>query len=87
MLYLCDMKDLWLSAHEFIIGSKVGDYYEDGNNKVIIIKRTSRRIYFSNGNIVTIKSSQYGFNYLVGKNVMNILRDIEGYFVYKIHCG
>ena len=41
----------------------------------------------TNGNIVTIKSSQYGFNYLVGKNVMNILRDIEGYFVYKIHCG
>lgn len=86
MLYLCDMKDLWLSAHEFIISSKVGDYYEVGNNKIVITKRTSNRIYFSNGNIVTIKSSQYGFKYLVGKNVMNILRDIEGYMVYKIHC-
>jgi hypothetical protein len=80
------MKDLWLSAHEFIISSKVGDYYEVGNNKVVITKRTSNRVYFSNGNIVTIKSSQYGFKYLVGKNVMNILRDIEGYMVYKIHC-
>jgi hypothetical protein len=81
------MENLWHKAHQFIIDSKVGDFYLKGDEKVSVIKRSAKRVHFSDGQIITItKSKTYGFEYFVGKKVNQILRDIEGYFVYLIHC-
>jgi hypothetical protein len=79
------MENLWTKAHQFILNSKVGDYYSIGGEVVSVIRRTPKRIYFSNGNIVTISKSSHGFFYLTGKYVNQILRDIEGYFVFLKH--
>lgn len=74
-----------MKSHHIILDMKVGDFYMSGGGQVSVVKRTPKRIYFSNGNIVTIKKSQYGFYHLVGKNVNQILRDIEGYLVFLKH--
>lgn len=83
--YLCLMENLWIKSHETILDMKVGDFYLSGGRKVSVIKRTPMRIHFSNGDIVTIKKSKFGFYHLVGKNVNQILRDMEGYFVFLKH--
>lgn len=77
------MENLWDKAHVFILNCKVGDFYMQGQTKVVVVRRSPKRIYFSNGDLVTIKKSSYGFHYLSGRNVDQILRDIEGYFIYK----
>jgi hypothetical protein len=79
------MENLWTKAHHFIFDSKVGDFYMQGDKKVSVVRRSPKRIYFSNGELVSIKNSKYDFFYLSGRNVDNVLRDIEGYFIYKIH--
>ena len=79
------MENLWTRAHKFILDSKVGDNYFTGEKTISVIKRTPKKIYFSNGNIITIKKSHHGFYHLAGKNVNNILRDIEGYFLFLKH--
>lgn len=79
------MENLWTKANHTLVTMKVGDFYLSGGKKVSVIKRTPMRVYFSNGDIVTIKKSKFGFYYLVGKNVNQILRDIEGYFLFLIH--
>ena len=79
------MENLWTKAHHFILDSKVGDFYMQGDKKVSVVRRSPKRIYFSNGELVSIKNSKYDFFYLSGRNVDNVLRDIEGYFIYKIH--
>jgi ATP-dependent protease HslVU (ClpYQ) ATPase subunit len=81
------MENLWMKAHQFILDSKVGDYYLTGQGKISVVRRSPKRIYFSNGELISIKESKYDFLYFVGKNVDNILRDIEGYFIYKIHSS
>ena len=78
------MQELYSKAHLFILESKVGDYYLSGGNKVCVIKRTPRRVYFDNGDVITIQKSKHGFFFLNGKNVDQILRDIEGYLAYLI---
>jgi hypothetical protein len=81
------MENLWDKAHKFILNSEVGDTYHTGGNEIKVIKRTPRRIYFSNGNIITIqKSKSKKFYFLNGKKVNQILRDIEGYLLFQIHC-
>jgi hypothetical protein len=79
------MENLWTKAHQFILDSKVGDFYMSGDKEVLVVRRSPKRIYFSNGELITITKSKYDFFYLTGKNVDNVLRDIEGYFIYKIH--
>lgn len=79
------MENLWMKSHHIILDMKVGDFYHSGGQQVTVTRRTPNRIYFSNGNIVTIKKSHYGFTHLVGKNVNQILRDIEGYLVFLKH--
>lgn len=81
------MENLWTKAHHFILDSKVGDYYISGQQKISVVRRSPKRIYFSNGDLVTLKESKYGFFYLSGKNIDNILRNIEGYFIYQIHSN
>lgn len=89
MTYLNDQANL------FLYNSKVGDYYLSGNNRVTVIKRTNKRIYLSNGVIISIKKFNNGIIYLDSKSVVRnnksypiihqILRDIEGFLLYKIH--
>jgi hypothetical protein len=79
------MENLWSKAHRFIFDSKVGDFYMQGDKKVSVVRRSPKRIYFSNGELVSIKNSGYGFYHLTGRNVNQVLRDIEGYFVFQIH--
>ena len=78
--------DLNVEANKFLFELNVGEGY----NNVVVNKRTKKRIYLSNGTIVHIKTLENGLLYLDSKlnsksyPVINqILRDIEGYLVYK----
>jgi hypothetical protein len=87
--------DLNLQANLFIYDAKVGDFYLSGGNKVEVTKRTEKRIHFSNGVIVSIKTLSNGMKYLSSKSVVRknksypvvgqMIRDIEGYLLYLIH--
>jgi len=88
--------DLNLQANLFIYDAKVGDFYLSGGNKIEVTKRTEKKIHFSNGVIVTIKTLPNGMLYLTSKSVVRknkpypvvgqMIRDIEGYLLYLIHC-
>ena len=88
--------DLNLQANLFIYNAKVGDFYISGENKVEVTKRTEKRIHFSNGVIITIKTLPNGMIYLTSKSIVRnnksypvvgqMIRDIEGYLLYLIHC-
>jgi len=85
--------DLWNKAHIELYNSKEGDSW--GNIKVV--KRTPKKIYLESGLVITIKNSKFGFQYLTSKSIKRnnrsypmvdqILRDIEGYLIYKIHAN
>lgn len=87
--------DLNLQANLFLYNGKVGDYYLSGEKKVEIIKRTNKRIYLSSGVIISIKKLTKNLIYLDSKSVIRnnrsypivhqVLRDIEGYLLYRIH--
>jgi hypothetical protein len=87
--------DLNLQANLFIYDAKVGDFYLSGGSKVEVTKRTEKRIHFSNGVIVSIKTLPNGMKYLSSKSVVRnnkqypvvgqMIRDIEGYLLYLIH--
>lgn len=87
--------DLNLQANLFLYEGKVGDYYLSGGKKIEIIKRTNKRIYLSLGVIINIKKLTDNTTYLDSKSVKHknhsypivhqVLRDIEGYLIYKIH--
>lgn len=90
--YICDM-ELWNKAHIELYNSKEGDSWGD----IKVVKRTPKKIYLESGLVITIKNSKFGFNYLSSKSlkrgnrsypmVDQILRDIEGYLLYKIHAN
>ena len=78
--------DLNVEANKFLFELKVGQGYND----VLVTKRTKKRIHFSNGVIVHIKKLENGLLYLDSKLnnkkhpiINQILRDIEGWLVYK----
>lgn len=85
--------ELWNKAHIELYNSKEGDSWGD----IKVIKRTPKKIYLESGLVITIKNSKFGFNYLSSKSVKRcnrsypmvdqILRDIEGYLLYKIHSN
>lgn len=79
------MENLWIKSHQFILDSKVGDYYIIGDNKISIVRRTKSTIYFSNGDIVGIRKLGFGRFYLHGKKINQILDNIEEYLVSLIH--
>lgn len=79
------MESLWLKSHHIILDMKVGDFFLSGGRNIMCIKRTPKRIYLSSGDCITISKSD-NFHYLSGKNISQILRDVEGYLVYKIHA-
>lgn len=78
--------DLNVEANKFLFELKVGEGY----NNIIVTKRTKKRIYLSDGSIIHIKKLENGFLFLDSKLnnkkypiVYQILRDIEGWLVYK----
>lgn len=85
--------NLNLEANLFIYEAKVGDFYLSGGDKVEVLKRTEKRIYYSNNVIVSIKKLPNGMKYLSSKCVVRnnrsypvvdqMIRDIEGYLIYK----
>ena len=78
------MENLWTKAHQFILDSQIGDYYMLGDKKILVVRRSPKRIYFSNGELVTIKKIGDSF-YLSGRNINQVLRDIEGYLLFLKH--
>ncbi len=89
--------DTWTKAHMFLYYIKEGEGYKTSvDTEVICVKRTKKKIVLSNGVIVHIKSKN-GNEYLHSASIVRrykryeyvnqILRDIEGYLVYLIHCG
>lgn len=78
-----------VEANKFLFELKVGEGYND----VIVTKRTKKRIHLSNGTIIHIKKLSNGFLYLDSKSLIRnnrsypivhqVLRDIEGWLVYK----
>lgn len=86
------MDNLWTKAHIFLMELKVGEGYSSGGVDVSVTKRTETKIHLSNKVIVSFK--KYGnFIYLDSKSIIRnnkpsplvnqILRDIEGYLIYK----
>jgi hypothetical protein len=85
--------NLNLQANLFVYEAKVGDFYLSGGDKVEVLKRTEKRIYFSNNVIVSIKTLPNKMIYLTSKSVVRnnksypvvgqMIRDIEGYLIYK----
>jgi hypothetical protein len=90
-------RDINVEANRFIYGSKVGDFYMVGQDKIEVVKRTTKRIHFSNGVVVSIRTLSNGMNYLSSRSVVShnksypivdqMIRDIEGYLIYKIHSS
>jgi len=90
-------RDINVEANRFIYGSKVGDFYMVGQDKIEVVKRTPKRIHFSNGVVVSIRTLSNGMNYLSSRSVVShnksypivdqMIRDIEGYLIYKIHSS
>ena len=85
--------NLNLQANLFVYEAKVGDFYLSGGDKVEVLKRTKKRIYYSNNVIVSIKTLPNGMIYLSSKSIVRknrsypvigqMIRDIEGYLIYK----
>ena len=87
---------MWIKANNFLFDMKVGDYYlTSSTTKVECVKRTPKKIYLSNNVIISIKQLRNGYFYLDSRSVVRhnksypivnqILRDIEGFLIYKIH--
>lgn len=74
------MNQMWIEAQRYIFDLEVGNGYND----VTLVKRTKKRLNFSNGNIVHIKKLGNLFYLDARGNTINqIVRDVEGYLVYK----
>lgn len=64
----------------FLLSLNLGE----GFDNIVVTKKTKKRIYLSDGNIVHIKDMGK-FKYLDGKNIKQILRNIEGFLLLQIH--
>jgi RNA:NAD 2'-phosphotransferase (TPT1/KptA family) len=87
--------DTWTRAHIFLYKLKEGKGYKTSvDDKVICVKRTKKRIYLSSGVIIHLKEKN-GMKYLASggfirnhrryEYLQQVLRDVEGYLIYKIH--
>jgi len=83
------MENSWIEANNYLYDIKEGEGYND----VVVTKRTKTKIHLSNNIIIHIKKHLIGFIYLDSKSVRRrnksyplvnrVLRDIEGYLIYK----
>jgi hypothetical protein len=76
----------WLEAHKFLLNLEVGEGYGTDDNRITLTKKTKKTLYLSDKKIIHIKKMD-NFFYLdaKGNSITQILRDIEGYLIYKIH--
>ena len=89
--------DLNLEANRFLYDAKVGDFYMVGETKIEVVKRTPKQIHLSDGLVISIKKLNNGVEYLTSRSVgrhnrtypllNQVIRDIEGYLLYKIHSN
>lgn len=86
------MDSFWYKAHIFLMELKVGEGYSSGGVDVIVIKRTENKIHLSNkvivsfkkfGNFVHLDSKSVVRNHKPYPLVNQVLRDIEGYLIFK----
>ncbi len=92
------MRDLWYEANLFLYNMNVGDYYLVGNKRVECIERKNNKIKLSNGIVVRLQKLKDTNSFYLASNkkvkkgtrtydyVNQILRDVEGYLLYKIHA-
>jgi hypothetical protein len=89
--------DMFTKAHLFLYYIKEGEGYNvSTDQEVICIKRTKKRIYLSNGVIIHLKERN-GMMYFASGSIIRgykryeilnqILRDIEGFLIYKLHSN
>ena len=87
--------DMFTKAHMFLYYLKEGKGYKTSiESKVVCVKRTKKKIFLSNGVIVHLKKKN-GMLYFSSASIIRgykryeilnqILRDIEGYLIYKLH--
>jgi hypothetical protein len=89
------MEDLNLKANRWLFDCQVGDSYGKDDQRVEVLSRTKNTIKLSNGVNVNIKTLPNGLKYLDSRSVRRgnkpyplvnqIIRDLEGWFLYKIH--
>ena len=74
-------------SEKFLLNLKVGEGFGHENSRVTVIKKTKKSIYLSDKKIIHIKKVN-NFFYLdaKGNSIKQILRDIEGFLIYKIHA-
>lgn len=77
-------KNLWIESQILIINSKLNDYFYVGDMKVEVTKRTKSRIWFSDSTIITVTKSKFGYLHFTGKNTNNLIRNLEGYLIFRI---
>jgi hypothetical protein len=87
--------DVFTKAQVFLYHLKEGKGYKTSvDTKVVCVKRTKKKIYLSNGVVVHLKEKN-GMLYFSTASIVRgykryeilnqILRDIEGYLIYKLH--
>ena len=87
--------DTWTQSHIFLFELKEGKGYKTSTEtKVVCVKCTKKRIYLSNNIIIHLKERN-GMKYLASggfgkyhrryEYLNQVLRDIEGYLLYKTH--
>ncbi len=92
-MYLSCM-DMFTKAHLFLYYIKEGKGYKTStDSNVVCVKRTNKKICLSNGVIVHLKEKN-GMLYFATASIVRgykryeilnqILRDIEGYLIYKL---
>jgi hypothetical protein len=89
--------DTYTKAHMFLYYLKEGKGYKTSvDTKIICVKRTNKKIVLSNGVMIHLKEKN-GMKYFASASLVRghkryeylnqILRDIEGYLIYKIHAN
>ena len=89
--------DMFTKAHIFLYYIKEGEAYKTSvDSEVLCVKRTKKKIILSNGVVVHIKK-RHGNEYFHSASFVRkhkryeylnqILRDIEGYLIYKLHSN
>lgn len=88
--------DMYTKAHMVLYYIKEGEGYKTSTDtEVKCVKRTKKKIYLSNGVIVHLKEKN-GMLYFASGSIIRgykryeylnqVLRDIEGWLIYKLHA-
>lgn len=83
--------DLTLLANDILYDMQIGDKFDSYE----VVKRTPNKITFNSGLIVSIRKLSNGVEYFHSASIIvrnkpylkvdQLLRDLEGYLLYRIH--